>query len=61
MTRVARETRVTRALQSSRPKVISLKVMLPENRVMSPDILSNITRNFIMLKKILKMLLSNSE
>ena len=46
-------------LQSSRTKVISPEVMLPETRVMSPKIYSHVARyfeswNLIMLKKILK-------
>ena len=43
-------------LRSSRLKVISPEVMSPETRVMSPEIYSHVARNFIMLKKILKML-----
>ena len=50
------ETYVIRNVRSSRPKVTSPEVMSPETRVMSPDILSHVARNFIMLKKILKML-----
>ena len=51
----------TLELLSSRPKVISPKVISPETRVTSPEIfimspliLSHVARNFIMLKKILK-------
>ena len=40
--------------KSSCPKVISPEVMSPETRVMSPEILSHVTRNFnecLILKK----------
>ena len=47
---------VSVALRSSRPKVISPEVMSPETRVMSPEIYSDVARNFIMLKKIIKLL-----
>ena len=40
-------------LRSSRPKSESSR---PKFMVMSPDILSHVARNFIMLKKILKLL-----
>ena len=33
--------------RSSRPKVISPEVMSPGTRVMSPEFLSNVARNFI--------------
>ena len=52
----ARDATSSTELRSSRPKVISPEVMSPENRVMSPEIYSHVARNFIMLKKILKML-----
>ena len=42
----------TVGLRSSRPKVITPEVVSPETRVMSPEIFSQVARNFILLSNI---------